>query len=141
MRHAWAPFDGAPKEDGRDAETLGPCETQWNLDDFGRNDAKRIGALFRSEAIMFERVYTSKRCRGRETAGLVMGRPVDNLPLIVSYFTSPSKATKGRTQIAGLKRFVNEALAPTECVLMVTLGGLITDLAGIDKGETEIIVA
>jgi phosphohistidine phosphatase SixA len=141
MRHAWAPFEGAPRtERGLDAEDLGPCETQRNLDDFGRNDARRVGALFRAEGIVFERVYTSKWCRFRETAELIMGRPVETLPLINSYFTSPRKATKGPAQLAALKVFLNETLAPTERVLMVTHGSLITDLAAIDTGETEMVV-
>lgn len=140
MRHAWAPFEGAPKEGGRDAETLGPCETQRNLDDFGRNDARRIGALFRKDGVVFERVFTSKWCRCRETAELIMDRPVDNLPLINSYFTSPAKEAKAPIQLAALKRFLNDTLAPVERVLMVTHGSLISDLAGIDTGETEIVV-
>lgn len=140
MRHAWVPFEGAPKEAGRDAETLGPCETQRNLDDFDRNDARRIGALFRKEGVVFERVFTSKWCRCRETAELIMGRPVDNLPLINSYYTSLSKDAKGPTQLAALKRYLNDTLAPAERVLMVTHGSLISDLAGIDTGETEIVV-
>ena len=45
MRHAWAPFEGAPKSEGVSAETLGPCETQRNLDDKGRADARRLGVL------------------------------------------------------------------------------------------------
>jgi broad specificity phosphatase PhoE len=140
MRHARAPFEGAPKETGRDAETLGPCETQRNLDDFGRNDARRIGALFRKEGVVFDRAYTSLWCRCRETAELIMGRTVENLPLINSYFTSSAKAMKGPVQLAALKRFLNETLQAEERVLMVTHGSLISDLAGIDTGETEMVV-
>jgi phosphohistidine phosphatase SixA len=140
MRHAWAPFEGAPKEGGRDVETLGPCETQRNLDDFGRNDARRIGNVFRKEGVIFERVFSSVWCRCRETAELIMGRPVENLPLINSYFTSPLKAAKGPAQLAALKRYLNESLEPAERVLFVTHGSLITDLAGIDTGETEMVV-
>jgi phosphohistidine phosphatase SixA len=140
MRHALAPFEGAPKESGRDADDLGPCETQRNLDEVGRNDARRIGALLRTSGIVFEHVYTSKWCRCRETAALIMGRPVDNLPLIDSYYTSPRKAEKGPRQIAGLKAFLNQTLKPTDRALMVTHGSLISDLTRIDTGETEMVV-
>ena len=91
MRHASAPFEGAPKSEGVSTETLGPCETQRNLDDKGRADARRLGELFRRAGVVFEHVYTSKWCRCRETAELTMGRPVDNLPLINSYYTNPTK--------------------------------------------------
>lgn len=140
MRHAWAPFEGAPKEGGKLPEQLGSCETQRNLDDKGRADARRIGELFRSRGISYDKVYTSKWCRCVETAELIMGRKVENNPLINSYYTSPDKATRAPAQLAALKRFINETLAGTDRALMITHGSLISDLAGIDTGETEIVV-
>ena len=139
MRHAWAPFEGAPKDGGRTAETLGACETQRNIDAFGRADARRIGALFRRESIVFEYVYSSVWCRCRETAELIMSRPVENLPLIDSYYTNPDK-TRGPAQLAALRQYLNVTLAPTDRALLVTHGSLITGLAAIDTGETEIVV-
>jgi hypothetical protein len=77
MRHALAPLDGSqPRETGVTAETLGPCETQRNLNEVGRADARRIGDILRREAITFDHVFTSKWCRCRETAELIVGRPV-----------------------------------------------------------------
>lgn len=139
MRHAWAPFEGAPKSEGVSAETLGPCETQRNLDDKGRADARRLGELFRLNGVVFEHVYTSKWCRCQETADLIMGRAVENLPLINSYYTNPDK-TVGPRQQAALKHYLNETLTPTARALMVTHGSLITDLTGIDTDETEMVV-
>jgi hypothetical protein len=69
-----------------------------------------------------------------------MGRPADNLPLINSYLTSPAKEAKAPIQLAALKNFLKDTLAPMERVLMVTHGSLISDLTGIDTGETEIVV-
>lgn len=139
MRHAWAPFEGAPKSEGVSAETLGPCETQGNLDDKGRADARRLGELFSLNGVVFEHVYTSKWCRCQETADLIMGRAVENLPLINSYYTNPDK-TVGPKQQAALKRYLNETLPPRARALVVTHGSLITDLTGIDTDETEIVV-
>lgn len=140
MRHAWAPFEGAPKEGGKLPDQLGGCETQRNLDDKGRADARRIGELFKAQGVVFERVYTSKWCRCRETAELIVGRPVENLPHINSYYTSPDKATRAPRQLAELKAFLNGQLPPGARALMVTHGSLITDLAGIDTDESEIVV-
>lgn len=139
MRHAWAPFEGAPKE-RVSAETLGPCETQRNLDDKGRADARSLGEKLRAAGVAFDLVYTSKWCRCRETAELMMGRPVDNLALINSYFTDPDKATRGPAQLAALKTYLNETLPPSARVLMVTHGSLIQDLTGIFTNETEVVV-
>ncbi len=139
MRHALAPFANAPKSEGVSAETLGPCETQRNLNDVGRADARRIGELFRKEGVTFENVFTSKWCRCRETAELIMGRPVENLPLIDSYYTNPDKA-RGAAQIAALKKYISEKLAPGSRTLFVTHGSLITDLSGNDTNEAEIVI-
>jgi phosphohistidine phosphatase SixA len=139
MRHAWAPFEGAPKSSPHSAEQLGPCETQRNLDAFGRKDAKRLGEVLRAANLTFDFVYTSHVCRCRETAELIMQRPVENLPLINSYFADPDKA-RGPAQIKYLKQFLNFTLAPHLRGLMVTHGSLITGLSGIDTNETEIIV-
>ncbi|HRK19131.1 MAG TPA: histidine phosphatase family protein [Hyphomicrobiaceae bacterium] len=140
MRHALAPFEGAPKETGRTAEALGPCETQRNLDERGRADARRIGDAFRTAGVVFDRIYTSKWCRCRETAELIAGRPVENLPLINSYFTDPSKAQKGPAQLAALRAFLNHDLKPGDRVLMVTHGSLIHDLTEFVADESDIAV-
>jgi hypothetical protein len=68
-----------------------------------------------------------------------MGRTVENLPLINSYFADPDKA-RGPAQLKYLKQFLNSTLSRKARGLMVTHGSLITDLAGIDTGETEIVV-
>jgi phosphohistidine phosphatase SixA len=140
MRHAWAPFEGAPKEGPVTAETLGPCEKQRNLDEKGRTDAKRINALFAQEGVVFEHVFTSKWCRCRETAELIAGRPVANLPLINSFYSDPDKAARAPVQLAALKKYIGETFKPTDRALMVTHGSLITDLAGIDTDESEVVV-
>jgi phosphohistidine phosphatase SixA len=139
MRHAWAPFEGAPRGQEISAETLGPCETQRNIDARGRDDAARIGALFKARGLTFDAVYTSKWCRCRETAELIMGRTVENLQLINSFYTDPDK-TKGPIQIARLKAYLNGETDPKARMLMVTHGSLITALAGIDTDETEVVV-
>lgn len=139
MRHALAPFEGAPKETARTADALGPCETQRNLSDEGRANATRIGNLFRHAGVMFEKVYTSKWCRCRDTAELIMQRPVENWPLINSFYTDPD-TTKGPAQIAKLKAHLASVAGLNERMLLVTHGSLITALTGIDTDETEVVI-
>ena len=139
MRHAWAPFEGAPRGMEITAETLGPCETQRNLDEQGRSDARRIGELFNRKGITFDAVYASTWCRTRETAELIVGRAVENLPLINSFYTDPDKA-KGPAQIARLKAYLNTGIDRKARLLLVTHGSLITALTGIDTDEAEVVV-
>jgi broad specificity phosphatase PhoE len=138
MRHALAPFEGAPKGHVPTSE-LADCTRQRNLDAVGRADARRIGALFRDAGLAFDRVYTSAMCRCRETAALIIGREAENLPLIDSYFTNPDKSL-GPRQLAALKVYLDRDLPPEARVLMVTHGSLISDLTGIDTEEVEIVV-
>jgi phosphohistidine phosphatase SixA len=139
MRHAWAPFEGAPKSAPHAAEQLPPKEGQRNLDAFGRSDAVRVGQVLRDAGVTFDFVYTSHLWRCTETAELIMRRPVDNLPLINSYFADPDKS-RGPAQLKYLKQFLNETLPRSARGLMVTHGSLISDLAKIDTGETEIVI-
>ena len=138
MRHALAPFENAPTGHVPTSR-LSDCSRQRNLDDVGRADARRIGALFKREGLAFDRVYTSAWCRCRETAELIVGREADSLPLINSYYANPDKSI-GPKQIAALRTYLTKELAPTARALMVTHGSLISDLTGIDTAEAEIVV-
>lgn len=57
------------------------CSTQRNLSDRGKQQARKIGALFAARAASTERVLTSRYCRTRETARLAFGGAEDFAPL------------------------------------------------------------
>ncbi|SNT27852.1 histidine phosphatase family protein [Tropicimonas sediminicola] len=81
MRHALAPGTGDPA-----AFTLGDCSTQRNLDERGREQARKIGAALRERGITFDRVLTSQWCRTRETAELLDVGSVSDAPVLNSFF-------------------------------------------------------
>lgn len=81
MRHAIAPGTGDPP-----AFTLGDCATQRNLSDEGRDQAVEVGARFREHGIRKARVFSSQWCRCVETARLLGLGPVQELPIINSFF-------------------------------------------------------
>lgn len=76
LRHAMAP--GATDPTKFDIEK---CSTQRNLSDRGKQQARKIGALFAARAASTERVLTSRYCRTRETARLAFGGAEDFAPL------------------------------------------------------------
>ena len=81
MRHAYAPGTGDP-----DSFRLGDCSTQRNLNDEGRDQARRIGEAFRRNGIEIDRVLTSQWCRSAETAELLaLGEP-EPLESLNSFF-------------------------------------------------------
>lgn len=54
------------------------CSTQRNLSERGKQQARKIGALFAARAAPTERVLSSRYCRALETARLAFG-PADAL--------------------------------------------------------------
>lgn len=68
LRHAMAP--GAADPAKFDIEN---CSTQRNLSERGKQQARKIGALFAARAASTERVLTSRYCRTKETARLAFG--------------------------------------------------------------------
>ncbi len=68
LRHAMAP--GAADPANFDIEK---CATQRNLSERGRQQARKIGALFAARAAPTEKVLTSRYCRTKETARLAFG--------------------------------------------------------------------
>ena len=68
LRHAMAP--GAADPANFDIEK---CSTQRNLSERGKQQARKIGALFAARAAPTERVLTSRYCRTMETARLAFG--------------------------------------------------------------------
>lgn len=76
--HANAPGTGEPAN--FDIEN---CRTQRNLSDRGRQQARRIGALFAARAEPVEKVYASRYCRTLETARLAFGdRLLEEMPAL-----------------------------------------------------------
>jgi len=68
IRHGTAPGTFDPP-----GMRLDDCATQRNLDDQGRDEARRIGAAFRAHAIPVDKVLSSRWCRCMETARLAFG--------------------------------------------------------------------
>ena len=75
IRHAYAPGGGDP-----DNFDINDCNTQRNLNNSGREQAKNIGNFFKDNNINIENVYSSEWCRCKETALIAFKK------FLVSYF-------------------------------------------------------
>ena len=89
MRHALAPGMGDPSE-----FALGDCSTQRNLSDEGRKQAARIGARFRANGLAAAQVLSSQWCRCLETAELLGLGPVEEMPVLNSFFQRPDRRNR-----------------------------------------------
>ena len=81
FRHALAPGTGDPAD-----FRIGDCTTQRNLDQAGREQARRIGNRLQERKIRVRAVWTSQWCRTRETAQLLDLGPVRDEPAFNSFF-------------------------------------------------------
>jgi phosphohistidine phosphatase SixA len=101
FRHADAPGVGDPP-----GHRIGDCTTQRNLDDAGREQARRIGQAFRARKVPVQRVLSSQWCRTRETAELAFPGLVRDEPLFNSFFEDRNAApAQTAAALALLKRW------------------------------------
>lgn len=132
INHAHAPGSGDPAN--FDVEN---CSTQRNLSDRGRQQARRMGALFFAKAAPIELVLTSRYCRARDTAEMAFSDRTLEEYAALDYAEPGSEAQKEQTQ-AVLERIRNYTGAGN--LLMVTHGPNIEALVGITPRDGEAII-
>lgn len=101
MRHALAPGDS----DGADLD-LNRCETQRNLSEDGRRQARRAGDLVRAAGVTIDHVWSSRYCRCLDTATEMAIGTVEAQSFLNSFAKFRSRATsqtrKTREALAAL---------------------------------------
>lgn len=122
IRHAQAPGSGDPPN-----FEIGDCATQRNLDDSGRDQARKIGHWLRSKGVGSARVYSSQWCRCLETATLIGLGPVQELPALNSFY---ERTQDREPNINALNEFISRQPADDELVILVTHFVTIAAIAG-----------
>ncbi len=103
--------------------------TQWKLqgrtdielNDFGREQARKTGEGLRKNGIKFDRVYTSPLKRASETAGLISGFPQkdivrDGRLIEIAFGKAEGTTSEERKSIPELEGFDNFFTAPEKYV-------------------------
>ncbi len=103
FRHALAPGTFDPPQ-----FKLGDCSTQRNLNDEGREQARRIGRWFMAQGLQPARVRSSPWCRCMDTAKLAFGK-IEPWAALGSPRGSPEQ-TNGQ-HLGELRRALQEAAA------------------------------
>lgn len=134
MRHALAPGGGDP-----DNFALNDCATQRNLDEAGREQARRIGEALKDAGIVFDRVLTSQWCRCRDTATLLDVAPVEDFRALNSFFQDRRDGPAQTREVRALL----DTLPADEKVILVTHQVNITGLTGdwVTSGEIFVLEA
>lgn len=117
---------------------LDDCATQRNLSAEGRVDAARIGAAFKRERVVVERVYSSPWCRCLDTARLAFGTAEAWDPL-GSLFDFPHREAELTESV---KRRISgyEKKKPAGNIVMVTHNVNIAALTKLSVGTGELVV-
>lgn len=136
MRHAIAPGGGDPVN-----FVVDDCNTQRNLSQEGRNQAKLIGDLFRSNEVANAEVFSSQWCRCLDTAtALEFGEPSEQL-FLNSFFQDRSTA---KQQTDALRQWIKKRLENNEAAtilpaILVTHQVNITALTSVFPASGEFV--
>jgi phosphohistidine phosphatase SixA len=114
---------------------LDDCLTQRNLTDAGRDDARRVGATFKSRGIPVGRVLSSPWCRCLETARLAFGTAEPWAPLSNLFDNRAGEAE----QLRALRELAGRRPSGGNVVL-VTHGSVVLPLTGIQPAPAELVV-
>lgn len=131
LRHALAPGFGDPP-----GFQLSDCNTQRNLAEEGRRQARAIGEAFRRRGVPIERVLSSQWCRCRETAELAFGA-YEVHPALNSFFERPELKS---AQARAMKMLLDEHRPRTGNLILVTHQVNVTALTHIVPAAGEMIV-
>lgn len=116
---------------------LTECGTQRNLSDAGRQDARSIGAAFRSRDIPLGSILSSRWCRCLDTARLAFGR-VEPAPMLDSMFNDSQVQGQAKVRAVLARAGRHEG---RQNLVLVTHDVNIRALVGEGVAQGEIVVA
>jgi len=131
MRNANAPGAGDPPHFDIDN-----CATQRHLSDRGRQQARRIGALFAARAAPVGEVLTSRFCRCADTARLAFGTNVEPFPAL-DFFPDDEAGQAARNAEVAERAL---GYSGSDNLVMVTHAEVIEALVGVRAREGEAII-
>ena len=131
IRHGNAPpgYGGDPP-----GFKIDDCQTQRNLDELGREQARALGEAFRHHGVRVDRVLSSPWCRCIDTARLMAVGPVDTTWALV-----PDRDPAVPARLLELKEIVFTWRGPGTLVL-VTHALTVRPLTGFLPNQAEIVV-
>ena len=133
IRHAYAPGGGDPNN-----FDINDCNTQRNLNNSGREQAKNIGNFFKDNNINIENVYSSEWCRCKETA-LIAFKKFETQDFLNSFFSSKFAKNKD-SQMNNLKEFIKNNKSKQN-IVFVTHYVVISESLNYLSSSGEIVVS
>jgi len=115
---------------------IGDCNSQRNLSDAGREEARRLGRTLKWRAVAVSEVRSSRWCRTLETAELAFGHPPVPWEALDSLYKDPDREAERTRAVAALVATVR----PPQNVALVTHNFNIRALTGISPKEAEVVI-
>ena len=133
IRHAYAPGGGDPEN-----FDINNCDTQRNLSEEGRNQAKKIGDFFKDNDVQIFKVFSSEWCRCKETAKLAFTN-FETKDFLNSFFSAKFANNKNK-QMLDLKNYVKK-FKGNENLIFVTHYVVISEALDYAPSSGEIVIA
>ena len=133
IRHAYAPGGGDPEN-----FDINDCDTQRNLNDNGKIQAKKIGNFFKKNNISINKVISSEWCRCKETAFLGF-KNFETQSFLNSFFSERFENNKNK-QMKELKKYIEEWQSK-ENLLLVTHYVVISEALDYSSSSGEIVIS
>ena len=132
IRHAYAPGGGDPEN-----FDINNCDTQRNLSDEGRDQAKEIGNFFIKNDIPIFKVFSSEWCRCKETAELAFTN-FETKDFLNSFFSAKFSNNRNK-QMLDLKKYV-EKFQGNKNLIFVTHYVVISEALDYATSSGEIVI-
>ena len=133
IRHAYAPGGGDPNN-----FDITDCNTQRNLSNSGREQARNIGIFFKDNNLKIENIYSSEWCRCKETAVIAFNK--FEIKKFLNSFFSPKFAKNKNLQLKNLKKFIKDWDGDKN-LIFVTHYVVISELLNYSSGSGEIVIS
>ena len=133
IRHAIAPGGGDPKN-----FDINECNTQRNLDNNGKAQAKEIGNYFSRNKILIDKIISSEWCRCKETALLAFNK-FETKSFLNSFYSSKFIKNKDQ-QMKELKTYIKNWKSKKNLVL-VTHYVVISEMLDYNPSSGEIVIS
>ncbi|NBX55296.1 MAG: histidine phosphatase family protein [Betaproteobacteria bacterium] len=135
IRHALAPGVGDPAH-----FSLQDCNTQRNLNDEGRAQAKAIGVWLKGQGLGTAQVLTSPWCRCQDTARLMDVGPVTVEPSLSSFFDQMQRAKSANQALQAMlaQRLKSKG---QQALILVTHHVNIFEFMGQNIGSGDMVLA
>ena len=133
IRHAIAPGSGDPEN-----FDINECNTQRNLDNNGKTQAKEIGDYLSRNKILIDKVISSEWCRCKETALLAFNK-FETRSFLNSFYSSKFIKNKDQ-QMKELKMYIKNWKSKKNLVL-VTHYVVISEILDYNPSSGEIVIS